>query len=54
MLEISGHLEPLSGYKAVISNMDEVIYEKAVGFPNGLVVKNLPAMQEMWVCFLGQ
>ena len=24
------------------------------GFPSGSVVKNLPAMQEMWVQFLGQ
>ena len=25
----------------------------AVGFPSGFVVKNLPAMQEMWVQSLG-
>ena len=24
-----------------------------MGFPGGSVVKNLPAMQEMWVRFLG-
>ena len=24
-----------------------------MGFPGGLVVKNLPAMQERWVCSLG-
>ena len=23
------------------------------GFPGGLVIKNLPALQEMWVQFLG-
>ena len=30
------------------------MFKKAVGFPSGLAVKNLPAKQEMWVCFLGQ
>ena len=50
MLEISGHLELLSGCKAdFMSTMDDVIYAIAVGFPDGSLLKNLPAMQEIWV-----
>ena len=30
------------------------MFKKVVGFPSGLAVKNLPAKQDMWVCFLGQ
>ena len=31
---------------------DSVLFP--LGFPGGSVVKNLPAMQEMWVRYLGQ
>ena len=31
-----------------------VMYDHSMGFPGGSAVKNLPAMQEMWVQSLGQ